>query len=215
MKDKEILSSDLDKMYNQTLRLLRQYRHDGALADADEMFNAHLSGILNTLLEEWSTHNDTVALWRPALFRQSGEVFLLEAYDKPSNIRVEVGIHRERVFLEMSISHPENLLHMSDDFWEEWQELHHYGHFEIVENTVFSQEQVRRFPELFAQPMSALTELMRDLILCPVINGHPLQPGHLSITWSPAKHTFTQIRHLGCLVFERMFQLNRRLKNGK
>ena len=166
MKDKEILSSDLDKMYNQTLRLLRQYRHDGALADADEMFNAHLSGILNTLLEEWSTHNDTVALWRPALFRQSGEAFLLEAYDKPSNVRVEVGIHRERVFLEMSISHPENLLHMSDDFWEEWQELHHYGHFEIVENTVFSQEQVRRFPELFAEVYRVLRKDSHFYLFC-------------------------------------------------
>jgi len=34
-----------------------------------------------------------------------------------------------------------------------------------VENTVFSHEPVRRFPELSAKAMSALTELMRGLML--------------------------------------------------
>ena len=212
---KEIFSSDLDKMYTRTLQLLKQHRREGGQEDTDEIFNAHLQGILHTLLDEWSTHNDTVTRWRPTLFTQNGEVFLLEAYDKPSHVKVQVGIHRERVFLEMSLSRPENLLRMADDFWEEWQELHHYGHFEIVETEVFSPEVTRRFPELFTGSMSVLAELMRDMILCPVMNGHPMTPGHLSVTWSPAKYTFTQIRHLGCLVFEKMFRLNARLKKGK
>lgn len=212
---KEISSSDLDKMYKRTLRLLKQYRQDGSMMSTDETFNDHISQILYTLLAEWSEHNHTEDLWRHAEFKDMGEVFLLHAYDKASEVHIQVGIHRERVFLEMSVCHPEHLLRMEDDFWEDWQELHHYGHFEIVEMEAFSAEEMKRFPELFKPPMSALVELMRNLIVYPMLNGRPMEMGNLSITWSPAKFTFSQIRQLGCLVFERMFLLNQRLKSGK
>lgn len=212
---KEIFSSDLDKMYKKTVLLLKRYRQDSGWAGTDPEFNDHLNGILHTLLDEWSTHNHTKRLWRGAEFQDHGEVFLLHAHDRASQVQIQVGIHRERVFLEMSISHPEHLLHMPDDFWGDWQELHHYGFFEIVENEVFSAEEIKRFPDLFHPPMSSLAELMRNLIVYPMLNGRPMELGNLSITWSPTKYTFTQIRQLGCLVFDRMFQLNQRLKTGK
>lgn len=172
--------------------------------------------MLVELLRIWSVNNHTAQVWKDVKVMNFVHYIFLYGLNEASDIRIEVGIGQNGLFLNMNIAHPENFLKMKDDFWLEWIELTKFGSFELEDPEEFTKSQMNKYPHIFRNKKSSLLILMRNIIAFPMLNnGFEGGLDKITVTWPPKKYEFAEVIQLGSQAFERMWNLNQRLAKGK
>ena len=198
-----------------TIIEFNQYLHDKTYNEDRESLGICVLELLYELLEKWSTHSQTEHLWKETLPEDLGDTLLVYAYDDVNDVRIEILINKDGIFLEMSIACPENLPGMPDDFWQQWLDLNSFGSFELIENEPFSDHDKKNNPGLFPAEAGNLFTLMRSIIAFPLIYKRPIEWCDLSINWPFDQYSIKDVFEKGCGAFERLWYLNQRLIVGK
>ena len=201
--------------YSDTIIEFNRLIHDKAYKGDMEGLEIDVSDLLYDLLKKWSAFNNTIQLWINAKSEYCGDVIFIHANDEASEVWLEILINKDGIYLEMNITCPQNLVTMPDDFWFQMLELNHFGNFELIEHEPFNDKDVKRHPELFPEKSSNIFQLMRGLIAYPLLYDWPIEMFNLSVHWPYDQFSIDEVFEKGCLAFERLWLLNKRLRAGK
>jgi hypothetical protein len=182
--------------------------------DMDDL-DIRIIDLLYDLLKKWSTYNQTYHSWINAAPINHRDVIFIHASDDINAVRLQILINKDGFFLEMSIACPENMPGMADDFWLQWLELNRFGNFELIEHEPFSNNDKKHHPRLFPVEASNIFNIMRSMIAFPLIYERQIEWNSLSINWPFDQYSTKEVFEKGCLAFERLCHLNRRLLAGK
>jgi len=207
--------TELFRDYTETIIEFNRLCFDKTYNGDKEDLEISISDLLYDLLKRWSTYNQTLLLWVNAAPIYCGDVIFIHANDEVNDVRLQILINKDGIFLEMSIACPENLPGMPDDFWLQWIELNCFGNFEVIEHEPFSEEDKKCHPELFPNKTGNIFSLMRSISALPLIYERSIEWESLSINWPFDKYSIKEVFEKGCLAFERLWHLNKRLIDGK
>jgi len=114
------------------------------------------------------------------------------------------------ICLTTSFLHAENLKNMDDDFWRELFELKEFSGFEYDENSYFSIEVQRKYPELFRTYKNTMFLMFRKFFLSHTENHNDIDLGQFKVKWNPNEDFSTMIMEI-CLAFKLMYKMNYKL----
>ena len=114
------------------------------------------------------------------------------------------------IYLETSFIHGKNLKNMDDSFWSELLELKKFKGFEYEENSYFSIETQRKYPELFHTYKSTMFLINRKFFISHAENDSDIDLGIFKVQWKPEGDFSNMIEEI-CLAFKSMYKLNYKL----
>ncbi len=115
------------------------------------------------------------------------------------------------LYLETELCHSENIKNMDDDFWLELFELKKFKRFEYLENTNFSIQTQRKYPELFHTYKNTIYLMFRQFFLSKLECYEDIDLGSLKVKWKADEEDFTTIIQEICLAFKSMYKMNYKL----
>lgn len=116
----------------------------------------------------------------------------------------------EGIYLTTSFLHADNLKNMSDDFWIELFELKKFSGFEYEENSYFTIDVQRKYPELFHTYKDTLFLMFRKFFLSHTENHNDIDIGDFKVKWKPDEDFSKMIEEI-CLVLKSMYKMDYKL----
>ncbi|TXD81173.1 hypothetical protein ESY86_18525 [Subsaximicrobium wynnwilliamsii] len=116
----------------------------------------------------------------------------------------------EGIYLRTSFLHAENLKNMRDDFWSELFELKKFSGFEYEENSFFSIDVQRKYPELFQNYKDTMFLMFRKYFLSYTEKHNDIDIGFFKVQWKPEEDFGKMIEEI-CLAFKSMYKLDYKL----
>jgi len=114
------------------------------------------------------------------------------------------------IYLETSFIHGENLKNMDDSFWTVLLELKNIKGFEYEENSYFSLETQKKYPELFHTYKNIIFLINRKFFISHAENDNDIDLGIFKVQWKPEGDFSNMIEEI-CLAFKLMYKLNYKL----
>ena len=114
------------------------------------------------------------------------------------------------IYLRTSFLHADNLKNMSDDFWLELFELKKFSGFEYEENSFFSIEVQRKYPELFHTYKDTMFLMFRKFFLSHTEKHNDIDIGDFKVNWKPDEDFSKMIEEI-CLAFKSMYKMDYKL----
>ncbi|ADF54282.1 MULTISPECIES: hypothetical protein [Flavobacteriaceae] len=116
----------------------------------------------------------------------------------------------EGIYLTTSFLHADNLKNMSDSFWLELFKLKKFSGFEYEENSFFSIDVQRKYPELFHTYKDTLFLMFRKFFLSHTEKHNDIDIGNFKVKWKPDEDFSKMISEI-CLAFKSMYKMDYQL----
>lgn len=114
------------------------------------------------------------------------------------------------ISLNTSIMNGDNLKNMDDSFWEELFAIKKLSGFDYEENSYFSIDVQRKYPELFRTYKNTMYLMFRKFFLSNTENHDNMDLGQLNVVWNTGEDFNTIIKEI-CLAFRSMYKMNYKL----
>jgi len=166
-------------------------------------------------VEYFCACSGTQADFSPGEFVELGDILLVHTWNTLLDGELQFGIDREGFFLQIGISHPENIPLMSDDFWRRWLALADLGKFSFEENEMLGQDVETGHPSLFGVQTDNLFTLMRNFIAYEMQNGFTINLGSLRLEWPFDRWSVKDVIQKGAIAVTQINALNQRLAQAR
>lgn len=164
--------------------------------------------VFSEMLEIFIKHGNFKDTWDKTMLFFTPFILQVEKKSLKTDFSFELGLDINGIFLQTHIRYPENLKHMSDEFWLNFLELSKYGQFEFKENETFGIKTKREFPHLFQTFKGNLFKITRNYFAAEFISKDHIDLGWLVMTWSTEKYGMSEIFMNGCKTLKILYNLN-------
>lgn len=197
-----------------------------AFAQTIVAWNQGFAGIIaaeswfNTLMDAEDMLSDIVeyfcagtgaAAFDPYEFHELGDIVFVHTWNTVLGGDLQFGMDRQGFFLQMRISHAENIPRMPDDFWRQWLSLADLGKFSFEESEGLRTNVEAEHPSLFGVQPDNLFRLMRNFIAYEMQHGETIDLGSLRLEWPFDLWPVNDVITKGAIAVSAITALNHRL----
>lgn len=125
----------------------------------------------------------------------------------------KIGLDENGIYLSSDLRHNVNLPYMDDQFWKSLFELSEFDGFQYEQYEFTSDEQSKKYPQLFKKDKSMIFRIMRKHFFDATNENSRYissSVGELKITWTADKE-FEFIIRKCCEAFKQLYRLNYQL----
>lgn len=168
-----------------------------------------IEALLHRLLEIFCGFGGTAGAWRRQQTLDYGTGLRTGICSKQIDHDYYLGVDKDSIFLESSISHPECIYKIFDLFVQEIAAYSRLGIFGYSESEVFDESITKAYRALLKKKIKGeLPDLLRNYFIAQAELKGDFDLGVLQVRWPLNRFSMQQFLEEGCRAFEILHRLN-------